>query len=733
MKPVSIAFLWHMHQPLYRLRGERVCFMPWVRLHALRSYYDMARVLEEFPDVRVSVNLVPVLLEQLRAYEEGGSDLFWEMAARPAEELDEQERCFLFDHFFSAHTERMIGDLPRFADLLSRRDRARRTRGPAAAWKEFSNSDYRDFQALFDLSWFGFKALEEFPELRALRRRGNPYTQENIRGMHAIEREILKRIRPLYRGAAARGQIEIATSPYAHPILPLLIDTEAARVALPRVTLPPAFRAPEDARAQIEEGLRAAERELGIRPAGVWPPEGAVSQAAAEMLAACEVAWAASDEQVLLRSELEGPADPGRPWRLAAAAAGPALVFRDRDLSDRIGFSYARLDAAGAADDFMAAVAERSRKRGAESGGLLLIALDGENPWESYPNAGGDFLRALYGKLRRSPGVACRTVREAIEAGPRHGTIRRLHAGSWIRGDFGTWIGGPEKNRAWGLLGRVRAELLSDLRDPRVPERARREAWASIRAAEGSDWFWWLDDQFASAYKAQFDRAFRDHLRQAYEALGKSVPEFLSWPVRSPQMKPGEGELAEPASWLDPRIDGFEDNFFEWYGAVRLSWTSLSALSTMQRSSRPVESLRFGFSRSGEFLLRLDPQHPDPARPGRRPAFAGTGLDLSFRVGERTHRLLLDLGESGDLKSASLLPAVPENGRPPFEPLPSRARAVARKILELSVPFQEVGLIPGQRAGLLVRLRSPEEGVSLREIDLRVPMLNPPAKPGGST
>ena len=213
MKPVALAFLWHLHQPLYRLRGERVCFMPWVRLHAIRSYYDMVRVLEEFPEVRVTFNLTATLIEQIRAYEGGASDLFWETSAVPAGDLDEARRVFIFDHFFAAQERHMIADLPRYADLLERRNRARRLRGPAEAWKEFTTADYTDLLALLDLSWFGFKAREDFPELRALRERGLSYTRQNIADILAIEKEILRRILPLYSGAAARGQAEISRSP----------------------------------------------------------------------------------------------------------------------------------------------------------------------------------------------------------------------------------------------------------------------------------------------------------------------------------------------------------------------------------------------------------------------------------------------------------------------------------------------------------------------------------------
>ncbi len=714
MKPLTLAFLWHLHQPPYRLRGERVCFLPWVRLHTIRSYYDMARILEEFPDLRMTFNVTCTLIEQIRAYEQGGSDLFLETGGVPAEDLDETQRIFLFDHFFAADEEHMIGDLPRYADLLERRNRARRLRGPGEAWKEFATSDYRDLQAFFDLCWFGFKAREDFPELRALRERGLSYTQKNVTDIHAIEQEILRRVLALYREAAARGQIEIATSPYAHPILPLLCDTEAAREAMPHASLPPRFRAPDDARVQVEDALALVERELGIRPRGLWPSEGALSREAAEVVARCGVAWAASDEQVLAASEAEEQTDPRRVWALRSAP-DLALVFRHHDLSDRIGFTYARVAPARAAEDFLAAVADRSRGAvGDET--LVLVALDGENPWERYPRAGARFLRALFDEAQRSPALSCQTVGAAIEAAASRGTLRGLRAGSWIHADLGTWIGGPEKNRAWTVLGEIRAGLEGALRDPGQPADRRRAAWESLRAAEGSDWFWWLDGQFGSHYRAQLDQVFRGHLRQACEALERLVPDFLGWPIPSPEHRAEAGYLAEPAAFIEPCIDGFEGDFFEWHGAVQLIWTSLSAGGSMQKGVRAVRSLRYGFSRGGRLFVRLDPDT------GAGPAaFALLGADLSFRVGERAVHLCVDLDEHGDLKTAHLCEGAMQEGVPCARPLPTAAEVRARKIFELAVPCGEVGLPPRHTAGLLLRLRLPSGSTLLREIGLRVP------------
>jgi alpha-amylase/alpha-mannosidase (GH57 family) len=540
-----LALLWHLHQPLYRLRGGPASALPWVRLHALRGYYDMVRVLDEFPEVRVTVNLTAVLVEQILACAGGAGDAYQELASVPAEELDEGQRRLLCDRFFTPQEAHMIRPQPRFAELLEQREAARRRRGPGEAFREFATQDLRDLQVLFDLAWFGFKAREDFPLLRSLAGKGRGFDRRDLEEVHAVEREILGRLLPSYREAARRGQVEIATSPYAHPILPLLLDTEAAREASPEAELPPRLQAPGDARRQVEDGLAAIEKALGVRPRGVWPSEGSVSEDAVGLLRACGASWAASDDRILAASGGEG--GHGGAWRLASSPGGPDLVFRDRDLSDRISFAYARRDPAEAAADLL----QEAGRRGRHDGRFVLVALDGENPWEHYPGAGGPFLRALYGAA--GPGAPCEltTVSEALEAAGERRTLGRLRAGSWINADFSTWIGGPEKNRAWTVLGEVHALVAPALRDPALEAAAKADAWASLRAAEGSDWFWWLDGQFDTPDRATFDALFRGHLREACAAARVAAPASLARPIPAPHRlggpEPAAAEAAGPA------------------------------------------------------------------------------------------------------------------------------------------------------------------------------------------
>jgi len=696
--PVSLAFLWHMHQPQYRLEGEIVCLQPWVRLHASRSYYDMARVLGEFPDVRVTINLVPTLLDQIAAYGVGASDLFRETARLPADDLDEAQRRFLVDHFFSAQEERIIRPLPRFAELLDLRREARRRRGDDGAWRDFGPEDFRDLQALFDLAWFGFKAVEDYPEIAALRRRGRGFTRDDVMVIHGVQDDIMARLPGLYRDAAAAGQAEITASPYAHPILPLVIDTECALEAMPGAAMPPRFRAAADARAQIAEGLEVVAAVIGAPPRGMWPSEGSLSAAAVGLMAGCGVGWVAGDADVLRAAERDGDADITCPWRLEGAGEGPDLVFRDHDLSDRIGFTYARIEPRAAAAQFLAEVQSRSEGK---DGALRLIALDGENPWEQYPDAGAAFLRALYGGLAAGGAVpaAC-TVSEAIARCPRRGTIRKLRPGSWINADFSIWIGGPEKNRAWTLLGQARDRMAAALNDPATPEATRAAAWRSLRAAEGSDWFWWLDGQFESLYRDDFDRLFRTHLKVACETLAVDPPEGLSWPIAAAEQRPGARSAAAPAAAaIDPVIDGYETGYFEWYGSARLDWSVLVPGSTMQRAKRPIECLRYGVTPGGDLVVRID-----PGRGAGAAVLRGARVDLLFvRPGAGTREASALFDENGDLAAGSS----------------AGLRGRARKVIELALAAETAGLPPGGAVILFARLHIAGEALTLKEVEVR--------------
>src|SRR5512138_2350587 len=462
MKPVRLALLWHMHQPPYRDAETGEYLLPWVRLHATRAYNDMAWILERHPKVRCTVNFTPILLEQLEDYARGAAhDRFQDLTRRPAEELAPEDRGAILRSFFMVDWETHVRPVPRYWDLLQKRGREVGHADVARLAATFSDAEITDLQALFNLAWMGFGALADDEGLRALLAKGRGYSREDVAYVLAAQRRILAEIVPRWRRLAERGQVELSSTPYYHPILPLLCDTDAARRALPGVQLPPRFAHPEDARWHVREAMASHARRFGKPPAGMWPAEGSVSPEALEVLASEGVRWAASDEGVLLRSI---PPDAPRlrslyrPWRVSAEGGGEvAMLFRDRSLSDVIGFTYAKVPAKDAVADFLShvsAIGEAWARDGQQGPATVGVFLDGENAWEHYPESGRDFLDRLYAALEASQLVETVTLSEAT-AGAAGPAVPRIHSGSWIEASYRIWIGHGEDRRAWTALGRA--------------------------------------------------------------------------------------------------------------------------------------------------------------------------------------------------------------------------------------------------------------------------------------
>ncbi len=635
--PLRVFFLWHFHQPWYADFAGGPTHLPWVRLHALKDYADLPLLLSEEPRVPHACNLVPSLLDQVEILSRGGSDLFLDVARTPAGEWDGETVAFVLNNFFSAH-QRMIDSFPRYAELQARLLWGGVPLAASGLTRSFSRQDLTDLVVLFHLAWSG-QALKSDPLLVKLKKRGHGFSEVEKNTLLDRQKEFLTDVIPAWKRAAASGTIELTTSPYHHPILPLLVDSSSAREAVPDLSLPHArFAHPEDARAHLEIGLATFERHFGFRPGGMWPPEGSISTAALALMAEAGVVWAASDEEVLLRSLgqsalLFGEGDKARtvfrPWRLAHGAS-PVLFFRDRDLSDRIGFSYATWDPVQAAEDFVA----RLRGIHAAAGGedlVVPVILDGENAWETYPENGAPFLRALARSLVAADGIAVVKPSDAVRSTePR--TLPHLVSGSWVDGNFRTWIGTPAKNRAWDLLGRVREALANDVAG--APTLSPLEiliggapgpavAKAALFAAEASDWFWWFGDDHTSVQDAVFDALFRAHLVTACRALGRSVPPELEQPV--------ERRIVAPAvvstSPISPHIDGQPPDFFEWLGAGR---HTARPRGTMERGIGPVKEIYFGGDASGDHVFFcLNPSAPpaDSSLAGKRVRIVFAGLD----------------------------------------------------------------------------------------------------------
>jgi len=589
-----------MHQPFYKDLWTGRYQLPWTRLHALKDYPGMVRILDGFPSIRQTFNIVPSMLVQIEEYAEGkASDPFFDCAIAPAESLSEAQRAFVMRYFFQANVDQMIRRYPRYGELYDRR------------FETFGIPELRDLQVLRQLVWYDEDMLSADGELQELVRKGRGFTLADQDLMTRKQHEALAQVLPVYRDFAARGRIEISTTPFYHPILPLLCDSDIAGVSHPGVPLPERFRYPQDARAQLERARDYMLRTLGTKPVGLWPSEGSVSDEVLALAADCGFTWAGSDNGVLGRTLDRAPGIDVtyQSYLWQQNNREMKLLFRDHFLSDLIGFEYSRMEAAAAADHFLDRIRENTNGREC----LVPIVLDGENAWEWYAANGRPFLRELYKRIEDDPSLEAVTVSEALARHQAH-PLSSVFPGSWINANFDIWIGAEEDNRAWDLL--LAARRAYDAHAAEVSEAARTLAYEEILIAEGSDWCWWYGPEHHSDNQEEFDQLYRDHLANMYRALNLPIPEVLLHPIQS---RPQHGELHTPPEHsLDVILDGEISSAFEWMGAGQYRPDPRSG--TMHGGAPPVREFFYGTG-GGRLYLRLEG------------AAAGTRFSVEFDSG----------------------------------------------------------------------------------------------------
>ena len=605
-QPLYIAFVWHMHQPYYRDLATGQSAMPWVRLHAAKDYVDMVKRLEEFPTIHQTFNIVPSLVDQLEEYlpPRNQSDAFLEVSRKPAAALSEQDQRFVLQWFFLANVDRMIKPYPRYHDLLAKRGVHFNDEDWPIIQKRFHTQDYLDLQVWFNLAWIDPWLRHQDPVLKSLETKGAQFSEEEKLYVLEAHLALLSQVIPIYRSAAQQGRIELTTSPYYHPIMPLLCDLRTAHVALPQLRLPErTFRHPEDARWHLQQGLARHHEAFGQQAQGLWPPEGSVSEEFVKLAMESGLRWIATDEEILWRTlkTSRAPSILYRPHLLRRKGGQLAIVFRDRELSDLIGFVYSQWDPKVAVADFIKRLGEISQQfRSAVQPALVSIILDGENAWESYANDGHDFFMGLYAALANDGRFRCVTVSEFLDTFPVDQTesLPELFSGSWIDGNFSTWVGHPEKNAAWQALSETRDALASMSReDPRT-----QQAWKSLGIAEGSDWMWWFGETHFSAQAMEFDQLFRAHLANAYHFSGLEVPPTLQTPIRRQTASP----IYAPTGIIHPTVDGRETSYYEWLYAGRFDLTQ--QYSAMHRGAQGLRRLYYGFDETFQYLrLDVDP------------------------------------------------------------------------------------------------------------------------------
>ncbi len=615
MADVALTFLWHQHQPYYPddVAGDNP--MPWVRLHGVKDYVGMALHLLEFPELRAVINLVPSLLVQLEAYtERNASDRFLDVSRLPADSLTEADSLFLLEHFFMANPEHMILPFARYAELYQRRAAGRNT--AREALRRFQERDLRDLQVWFNLAWVHPLAVARDDTLKALVARGRNFSEDDKKALLDKHRELLREVLPLHRRLAESGQVELTTTPFFHPILPLLFDKKLAREAMPECKLPRHTAGyPEDAAVHVRRAVEHHTRLFGRPPRGMWPAEGSVCQSMLPLLAQHGFRWIATDEEVLSASthghvsrdgkgHVRNPELLYKAHKVREGEAELAIVFRDHALSDLIGFHYHRNDATAAAEHFVGCLKGIADVVQSSEPALVSVILDGENCWEHYPGGGVAFLRALYERCVRTPWIKPMAVGEHLEKHPPRDTLPHLFAGSWIGHNFAIWIGHEEDNTAWDALHRTREHLLRRQREGDRPADVLEKAWEEIYIAEGSDWFWWFGDDHSSAQDALFDYLFRKHLQNVYLLLGDEPPPDLSRPI---SRRGQRVHYTPPRAFLDVKIDG-RYTFFEWVSAGR--YVCQNERGTMAMAAQgPLAELYFGFSLE-LLLVRIDCDRP---------------------------------------------------------------------------------------------------------------------------
>ena len=592
-----------MHQPFYKDLVSGQYHLPWTRMHALKDYYGMVKVLDEFPSVHQTFNLVPSMMVQIAEYAEGkAADPFLKLALKPAEDLNEEEQSFILRYFFQAHPGRMIRRYPRYGELLDAWEGA--DRNPRRARSTFTPQAMRDLQVLSQVAWFDEEFLAGDPDVRQLVGKERSYSLEDQAQMGRLQLRIMGQVLPVYREFLKRGQIEVSTTPFYHPILPLLCDSNIAGVSHPYVPLPSRFRYPDDARHQLERARDYMTREFGQTPVGLWPSEGSVSDEVFSIAAEAGFQWAATDNGVLART-IEQHASPFhtyRPYVWEQNGKALRLIFRDHELSDLVGFVYSRMDHHEAAGHFIARVRESSAAILATGRDALVpVILDGENAWEHFELSGRPFLSEIYRRIAGDPQMEALTVSEAlarVEAQPLH----RIFPGSWINANFDVWIGAEEDNRAWELL--LRARQAYDAAADGVNEEQRALAWEELLIAEGSDWCWWYGPEHHSDNRAEFDQLYRSHLTNVFRALNLSPPEELARPLLKIAVA-SQHQL--PSAPIEPTIDGQVSSFFEWLGAG--SYRVDNRSGAMHGKRFLIRELLYGSDRHNLYL-RVDFEQP---------------------------------------------------------------------------------------------------------------------------
>jgi len=731
-KPLYLAIFWHQHQPFYYDSSKNMMLLPWVRMHAIKDYYDMASILQNYPQVKANFNLVPSLLYQLELYlKHGVKDKYLVLTEKSADELTDEDKDFILRRFFDTNWDRIIKRFPRYWELLQKRGASATDDVILKAIKSFTVQDFRDLQVWFNLAWFDPDFQENDPDLARLIEKGKDFTEEDKKIVIAKQYYIMSQIVSIHEKLQRKKQIEVTTTPFFHPILPLLVDSKSARIAIEDIPLPKAtISYPEDALAQLKMAVNYYRANFKQDPKGLWPSEGSVSKDIIPYVAQAGIKWMASDEEVLSKSlgvpivrdskgNVLNPEVLYQPYYVEKDGKKVAMVFRDKNLSDKVGFVYSGMKGENAAKDFMGYLERIYEKvKDKDEPYLVTVILDGENCWEWYEKDGKEFLHTLYKLLSDSPYIETVRLSDYLEKYPPKKTIENLHAGSWVDGTFSTWIGEDEENRAWDLLDTARKELVyatlkarqavSPVLNPDKLMNNFHKAWFELYAAEGSDWFWWYGDDQDSGNDLGFDQLFRQHLTNVYNLIGKEPPPALSLPiVKIGEEKPVQALQAK----FTPKIDGKVDPEDEWKNSA--IYEAKKGVGLFAQPAEYIEKLYMGMDNDSlyflveskkdlkEFLgkpyyLAIYFSHPtwDMINVYPRNSNESLGYPISYEV-------ILDLSKVSEF---GVVDAVVNQaqGNNKWKEVDKVKAGISSKYIEIGVPFKVLGLKGRERVSLNV-------------------------------
>lgn len=699
-----------MHQPVYQLTPTGDYLMPWVRLHAVKDYLDMVLILEKFPKIKLNFNLVPVLLDSLIDYGENDlHDIHSRLTITDVEDLTADDKEFIINNFFDANFHSMVLPSEEYNRLYQKYQL-----NPENDINMFSNQEYSDLMALFNLAWFDPIYKNIYPELKKLIKKGKDYTTEDRIKIIDIQRDIIRKIIPTYKKFSDEGRIEITTSPYYHPILPILLDIKSIKKSSEN-DLPTNLKMELDARMQTEMALDRMENIFGKRPRGIWPSEHCISSKELGLFKELGVDWTISDEGILsnsinfefvrdFRGYLEDPYHLLKSYKYKDD--GVNIIFRDSVIPNLIGFEYPNHPAESAANDLYdrIKVAQSKLLSSPDENHLITIAMDGENCWENYTADGSTFLSTIYSLIENDPSLETVLISDYLDKDIQK-PLNKISSGSWVNRNFKLWIDEPLKNLAWTYLKQVRDDFSAYVKqNPLNPniEAARRELFI----CEGSDWFWWYGEPNDSGRDNIFDYIFREHLKNIYLFLGLEVPQYLDTPLLSAITKPSR----YPKGEFTPVMDGKEKDDENWLNAGCIKIPDGPVL----KEDKFYDKICFGYDKDNLYLRfyineylkdtpsmskRVNQMYVYMRNQSRKQSLS------PIRIIQKTESLLPISKEKfhnemqisiydGEINLVRLVKAIPNNLWAVTSS--KEIKAVYDKVVDISIPFESLGVETGE-------------------------------------